>query len=46
MVGVVLRWTGGRGVGVGVGGGGGKGVRRVHVLTDLSAPRFSDPFAD
>ena len=27
-------------------GGGGKGVRRVHVLTDLSAPRFSDPFAD
>ena len=27
-------------------GGGGKGVRRVHVLTDLSAPRFSDPFAE
>ena len=41
MVGVVLRWTGGRGVGVVRGeGGGGKCVRRVHVLTDLYFQRL------
>ena len=49
MVGVVLRWTGGRGVGVVRGEGGGRevcptGARSYRSL--FSAPRFSDAFAD